>query len=168
LVAGETDAQEGRCELEPHSGASMTLAETISAVPELYEEGNESTARLLLRSGYLDSPQTLTVEDVEDALRRDPALADRWLERGHDQRLAGGWGIECDHGEYRVQSYTSGRHLVEKKKLHAVAEFIVRYVGFIGDVLSRYRTPRHYGERMHRSARIPANPRWWSASPGYL
>ena len=42
----------------------MTLAETISAVPELYEEGDESTARLLLRSGYLDQPQALTVEDA--------------------------------------------------------------------------------------------------------
>ena len=100
----------------------MTLAETISAVPELYEEGDESTARLLLRSGYLDQPQALTVEDVEDALRRNPDLADRWMERGHDQRLSGGWGIECDHGQYKVQSYAGDGGLVEKKKLHAFAK----------------------------------------------
>jgi hypothetical protein len=43
----------------------MTLAERISEVPELYEAGNESTARLLRNSGYLDAPQALTVEDVE-------------------------------------------------------------------------------------------------------
>jgi hypothetical protein len=82
----------------------MTLAERISEVPELYEEGNESTARLLSKSGYLDAPQALTVEDVEQALEQHPELADRWLERGHDQRLSGGWGIECDHGQYKVQS----------------------------------------------------------------
>jgi hypothetical protein len=87
----------------------------------------------------------LKVEEVEDALRRHPSLADRWLERGQDQRLAGGWGIECDHGQYRVQSYASGRHLLEKRKLHAVAEFVVRYVGFIRDVLDRYRRPRRSG-----------------------
>ena len=70
----------------PH-GVPMTLAERISEVPELYEEGNESTARLLSKSGYLDAPQaSLTVEDVEQALLRHPELADRWLERGHDQR----------------------------------------------------------------------------------
>ncbi|MCX7280122.1 MAG: hypothetical protein NTX21_00850 [Alphaproteobacteria bacterium] len=54
----------------------MTLAETISAVPELYEQGDESTARRLLATGYQDQPQALTVEDVEAALRRDPDLAD--------------------------------------------------------------------------------------------
>jgi hypothetical protein len=148
----------------------MILAEKISAMPELYERGDESTARMLLGSGYLDSPQALTVKDVEEALRRHPGLADRWLERGHDQRLAGGWSIECDHGQYKVQSYAGGDALVEKKKLHAVAEFIVRYVGFIGDVLSRHRARgfRITQSHMERSARIARNPNWWSTSPGYL
>ena len=34
------------------------------------------------------------------------------------------------------------RHLVDRKKLHAVAEFVVRYVGFIREVLGRHRGPR--------------------------
>src|SRR5258706_2627715 len=117
----------------------MTLAERVSEVPERYEKGGESTAHLLDDTGYLDAPQALNVEDVEQALAHHPALADHWLERGHDQRLTGGWGIECDHGQYRVQNYAKRRYLLERNKLHAVAEFIVRYVAFIGDVLSRYR-----------------------------
>ena len=125
----------------------MTLAEMISEVPEVYERGDVSTARLLSNAGYLDEPQALTVADVEQALAHHPELADRRLERGHDQRLAGGWGIECDHGQYRVQSYASGRHLMEREKLHAVAEFIVRYVAFIGDVLSRHRVRAFRGRR---------------------
>ncbi|HEY2008724.1 MAG TPA: hypothetical protein VGH23_07045 [Rhizomicrobium sp.] len=147
-----------------------TLAEKISEMPEAYERGDESTARLLLHSGYLDSPQALTVEDVEEALKRHPELADRWLERGRDQRLVGGWGIECDHGQYKVQNYAGGRALVEKKKLHAVAEFIVRYVRFVGDVLSRYRARgfRASQSHMERSARIARNPNWWPTSPGFL
>lgn len=123
----------------------MSLAEKISEVPELYDRNNKSTACLLKDLGFLNSPEPLKVEEVEDALQRHPSLADRWLERGQDQRLAGGWGIECDHGQYRVQSYASGRHLLEKRKLHAVAEFVVRYVGFIRDVLDRYRRPRRSG-----------------------
>ena len=115
----------------------MSLAEKVSEVPELYDKKDESTACLLREAGLLDSSQPLEVADVEQALRHHPSLADRWLERGHDQRLVGGWGIECDHGQYRVQSFSSGRHLVERKKLHAVAEFVVRYVGFIREVLGR-------------------------------
>jgi len=119
----------------------MTLAEKIAEVPELYDKKDESTACLLRDIGFLDRPQALKVEEIEEALGHHPGWADKWLERGHDQRLSGGWGIECDHGQYRVQHYSTGRHLLEKKKLHAVAEFVVRYVGFIRDVRNRYRRP---------------------------
>jgi hypothetical protein len=119
----------------------MTLAERISEVPVLYDKENESTAHLLKDTGFLDRPQSLKVQEVEDALRHHPDWADRWLERGRDQRLAGGWGIECDHGRYRVQNFSNRRYLMEQKKLHAVAEFIVRYVGFIRDVLDRNPRP---------------------------
>jgi hypothetical protein len=69
-----------------------------------------------------------------------------------------------------VQSYANGRHLVDQRKLHAVAEFIVRYVAFMGDVLSRYRARgfRRSQSHMERSAQIPRNPNWWAASPGLL
>ncbi len=148
----------------------MTLAERISEVPELYEQGDESTARLLLLTGYLDQPQALTVADVEDALVKHPGLMDRWLKRGHDQQLVGGWGIDSDHGAYRVQRYAGGRALVEPKKLHAVAQFVVRYVAFIGDVLSRHRAQafRITQSPMERPARVARNLDWWSASPGFL
>ncbi len=116
-----------------------TLAEKISEVPELYDRTDKSTACLLKDTGILNSPEPLKVEEVEEALRHHPDRADKWLARGRDQLLAGGWGIECDHGRYRVQSFSSGRHLLEQKKLHAVAEFVVRYVGFIRDVLNHSR-----------------------------
>jgi len=115
-----------------------TLAEKVSEVPDLYDKENKSTACLLRDIGFLDAPQPLKVEAVEDALKHHPRLADRWLERVRDQRLTGGWGIECDHGQYRVQSFSSGSHLMERAKLHAVAEFVVRYVGFIREVVNRY------------------------------
>jgi hypothetical protein len=124
--------------------ADKTLAEKVSEVPELYDRTSKSTACLLKDLGLLNSPEPLKVEEVEDALRHHPSLADRWLERGQDQRLAGGWGIEREHGQYRVQSYASGRHFLEKKKLHAVAEFVVRYIGFIRDVLDRDRRLGHH------------------------
>jgi hypothetical protein len=123
----------------------MTLAERISEVPMRFEKEDKSTAHLLEEIGFLDEPRLLKVEQVEEALAHHPDLADRWLERGRDQLLNGGWGIECSHGQYRVQSFSSGRHLLERKKLHAVAEFIVRYVGFIREVLERDRRPAPAG-----------------------
>jgi hypothetical protein len=116
----------------------MSLAQRVSEVPDAYEHSNLSTVRLLADAGYLDKPQSLTVGDVEEALEEDPNLAELWLERGRDQRLAGGWGIEHDRGRYRVQNFSSGQYLVEQDRLHACAEFIVRYVGFIYEVVRRY------------------------------
>lgn len=115
----------------------MRLAEKISEVPELYERREASTATLLKETGFLEAPDRLTVEDVEQVLSKKPKLAERWLERGHDQQIVGGWGIERDHGQYRVQNFGNGMHMRDANRPHAVAEFVVRYVRFIGEVLRR-------------------------------
>lgn len=113
------------------------LAERIIEVPELYERREASTATLLKETGFLEAPDALDVGDVEDALSQRPKLAEDWLKRGHDQQIVGGWGIERDHGQYRVQNFGSGMHMREPDRVHATAEFVVRYVRFIGDVLRR-------------------------------
>jgi hypothetical protein len=115
----------------------MSLAQRVSEIPDAYEHGNLSTSQLLAQTGYLERPQQLTVTEVQVALEDDPKLAELWLERGRDQRLAGGWGIELEDDHYRVQSYSSGQYLLERNRLHACAEFIVRYVGFIRDSVKR-------------------------------
>jgi len=85
------------------------------------------------------------VEEVEEALEHHPSRAD------------GGWSADTTScwradgvsnaimANIACKSYSSGRHLLEKKKLHAVAEFVVRYVGFIRAVLLRYRPPAPTG-----------------------
>ena len=60
-----------------------------------------------------------------------------WFKRGHDQRIAGGWGIECDGDTYRIQSFANGETVVVSNPIRACAEFVVRYVKFIGDVQAR-------------------------------
>jgi len=115
----------------------MSLAQRVSEVPDAYEHSNLSTIQLLAQTGYMDRPQSLTVGDVEQALKEDPGLAELWLERGRDQRLAGGWGIEHEGDHYRVQNYASGEHLLEPDRMRACAEFIVRYVGFIQQAMTR-------------------------------
>ena len=118
---------------------SSNLAEKVTKVPELFEARDSSTATLLKQSGYLDAPQALKVADVEEELAHQPKLADQWLKRGHDQRLVGGWGVECEGGKYVLRDFSGRTRIAEKGKAHAVAEFVVRYVGFIAKVLSRHR-----------------------------
>jgi hypothetical protein len=113
------------------------LAEQVTTIPERFEAGNKSTAILLKEVGFPERRGDLSVEEVEDALRQSPGLADKWLKRGSEQRLAGGWGIEHEGEEYRVQSFSDGRHDLETDRFRACALFVVRYVQFIGDVQAR-------------------------------
>ncbi len=118
---------------------TSALAEQVSEVPRKYEMGQKSTARLLKDVGFPEKRQALSVEDMERALAEDPDLAVLWFKRGNDQRFAGGWGIECEGEEYRIQSYDGGGGVIVHDRLRACAEFVVRYVTFIGDVQARTR-----------------------------
>jgi hypothetical protein len=118
---------------------SSQLAERITHLPKFYEAGEKSTATLLQEAGLPDTG-SLPAEEVEEVLRRDPDLTDLWLERGSDQRLARGWGIERDiNGTYQLQNFSNGTSIIEHSRTRACAQFIVRYVGVIGDVLTRKR-----------------------------
>jgi hypothetical protein len=113
------------------------IAETIAKIPERYEHTDRSTACLLEDAGFPDLRGAVNVDDVEQALHAYPELVDQWMKRSQDQRIAGGWGIECEGTDYRVQSYSGGDHLIIEDRFRACAEFIVRYVRFIGDVQAK-------------------------------
>jgi hypothetical protein len=118
-------------------GMASQLAEKVAHLPERFAESDCSTARLLAETGYLDRPQDLKVEDLEQALAEEPALMERWLDRGHDQMLAGGWGIERDGEAYHVQSFDGDGELVVTNRTRATAEFAVRYLRVIAGVMRR-------------------------------
>jgi len=113
------------------------LADKVAHLPERFEKSDCSTARLLAETGYLDRPQDLKVEDLEQALAEDPALMDYWIARGHDQMLAGGWGIEREGEAYHIQSFDGGGGLVVENRIRATAEFAVRYLNVIAAVMRR-------------------------------
>jgi len=116
---------------------NLEITQRVVQIPEVYEGGTKSTATLLRETGALEETSGLEVEKVVEVLRRKPELLDLWLQRGKDQRLAGGWGIERENGEYRVQNFADGRHLFTPDPVRAVAEFLVRYLGFIGEASKR-------------------------------
>lgn len=111
----------------------------IVEVPEEYSKHDRSTGRLLEDMGFPEARDLLKTKDVEQILREEPRLVDLWVKRGKDQRYSGGWGIECLRGRYRVVSYGDGhKHPWEEDKFKACAEFVVRYLCFIGEVQLRY------------------------------
>lgn len=120
------------------SGPISDLAERVSEIPRRFEQGDCSTAALLEETGFLEAPERLTVQDMEQALEHDPKLADDWMERGRDQRLTGGWGIEREQGKYCVRSFAGGGAWLEEDRLHATAQFAVRYLRFMGEVMRRH------------------------------
>jgi hypothetical protein len=115
----------------------MTLAEKVSEVPRLFDEGNKSTARLLKDFGFPEKRTSVSVDDIEAVLQRRPRLAELWFKRCHDQLLAGGWSIEQENGHWRIQNFSNHQQLVVEDRTRACAEFIVRYVAFIGEVQAR-------------------------------
>ena len=116
---------------------SLELAEKVSELPKRYAEGNKSTARLLKDVGFPETRGAITVDEIETVLKRRPRLADLWLTRRHDQLLAGGWGIERRDDHWRIQNFSDHRHLDVKDPIRACAEFVMRYVAFIGEVQAR-------------------------------
>jgi hypothetical protein len=120
------------------------FARKIGHVPERYAHSNRSTARLLEEAGFPEARGAVRVDEVEDVLRHEPYLIDLWLRRSHDQRYAGGWGIERTGDHYRVRSFADKTASAWKGRTRACAEFVARYVQFIGEVQARARRPQPF------------------------
>jgi hypothetical protein len=80
------------------------------------------------------------VEDLEVALAREPELTQAWIARGHDQMMASGWGIERDGETYRVLSFGGGGRMEVNDPIRATAEFAVRYLRVIAEVMRHQRS----------------------------
>ncbi len=125
----------------------IEIADRISRLPETYAATDCSTATLIQESGFLEAPEELGAEDVEKIMRDKPRLTERWLERWNDQRIAGGWVMDCEDGAYHLKNFSTGREIVIGDKFQACAEFAVRYVRRIGRVIAKYESPSQPGYR---------------------
>jgi hypothetical protein len=117
------------------------IADRICHLPEEYDRCDRSTASLIGDSGLVEAPDALAPAEVEDILKEEPKLLDLWLRRGGDQRITGGWVIDCEDGQYRLKNFETGRSSLIADKFKACAEFIVRYVSRIGVVIRKYKRP---------------------------
>jgi hypothetical protein len=114
------------------------VAEKICHIPVVFDATDCSTAQLVERSGLRDVPDALTEPEVEEILREEPKLADLWLERAGDQRLVGGWVMDCKGRSYYLKNFKSGRDCTFADRYKACAAFVVHYIDLIRHVLDKY------------------------------
>jgi hypothetical protein len=112
----------------------MTLDEVIANVlriPELYLVGNASPSTLVAQSGYLTHSQQVTEQQIADAIRRDPAIVEKWLQWAADKRVSEGWYFsETAGGEFVVGYFSKHKGHANvttySDKVLACAAFIKR------------------------------------------
>jgi hypothetical protein len=114
------------------------VTEEIAQIPEHYQSSPCSTASLIEESGLLDRPEALTTNGVEGVLRDHPDWVEQWMARGGDQRIAGGWVLECEGERYRLKDFSTGKSAFFDDRYRACAQFVVRYVRRIADIMRRY------------------------------
>ena len=114
------------------------IAKQIAHLPETYDTSDWSTAALIQKSGLLESREELSAADIEPILRAEPGLTEEWHRRWGDQRIAGGWVMDCEGDSYRLKHFETGRTVLIGDKYRAFSEFIARYIRRIGRVIAKY------------------------------
>jgi hypothetical protein len=109
------------------------MIENVCRIPADFRAlQTRSVVDLVKSSGYLDDPDSLTVEAVTLHLRSNPGLVDAWLMYSRDKRSRSGWYIrKAGDGKYEVGWYPDGERLALTDSVLATAEFIVREMGTI-------------------------------------
>jgi hypothetical protein len=115
------------------------LTENICGVPELYEQGEESTASLMKKAGILDMPVPLQTREIREVLTERPELASGWFKRVKDQRLSDGWVMDCVGDQFLLRNVATGVSQTFSDRIEACAAFIAGYVSRIRDVQMKYR-----------------------------
>lgn len=95
----------------------MKISDTIDGlvhIPrEYYSKDTVSFLQLLKDTGYWDVHDQISVEDIREALTRDPECVDEWIQYSEDQRTDAGWCInEMENKKYVVRYKIRDAHFV--------------------------------------------------------
>lgn len=89
--------------------ANANIVEEIISIPVSFTNSNKSPADLLVASGYLESPEAITVDILADALRKSPEYIESWLIWSDDKRTDSGWYFQRKSGEDFLVGYYPAR-----------------------------------------------------------
>ncbi len=99
----------------------------IISLPALFQQGGKTPVDLLRESGYLESPDSVSVDAVAEALRESPELVDRWLIWSENKRTDSGWYFErTESGDYIIGYFPAGKVASQtfRDPYSAAAQFI--------------------------------------------
>jgi hypothetical protein len=109
------------------------VVERVCRLPIDFRDGTKSPLQLVRDSGYLENPVALTIEAVEDALRRKPELVDEWLGWSEDKRVSSGWYFLKAGTQFVVGYYPRGEKRLYADRIAACADFVIHDVASISD-----------------------------------
>jgi hypothetical protein len=103
------------------------VVERVCFIPrDMRADENVSPMTLFVRSGYLDAPDSLTVESVLAFLRSTPEAVDEWILHGENKRTADGWQFYRKGAGFEIRLAPDGEREWFDSPDVACAEFIVR------------------------------------------
>ncbi|MEI9932616.1 MAG: hypothetical protein WDM89_19300 [Rhizomicrobium sp.] len=107
-----------------------SVVERLCSIPvDFHKQQNVSAVRLMERSGYLETPEVLTVENLKPYLARHRDLIDRWIQWSEDQRSHPAWVFGRGQAGYFLYCIpANGEDYVFDDGCQACAEFIIRVV----------------------------------------
>ena len=107
------------------------IATEIVTIPRKFHTRAMSIFDLLKETGYFKLHNEVSVSDIRNALARDPACVQEWLQYIDDQRCSSSWYFVLnDEGLYEVGFYDSNtdparsNQVVYENAMDACAAFI--------------------------------------------
>jgi hypothetical protein len=108
-----------------------SIVSAVCQIPIAYRKPDgESLQQLVLRSGYFDNPDELSVDAVEEFLRDKPELVNQWFYFCEDKRTSSGWYI-VDDGQRFLVGQIGGQAVAFLDRVSACAEYVVREIGSV-------------------------------------
>jgi hypothetical protein len=107
------------------------IATGIVTIPRKFHTRAMSIFDLLKETGYFELHNEVSVSDIRNALARDPACVQEWMQYIDDQRCSSSWYFVLnDEGLYEVGFYDSNtdparsNQVVYENAMDACAAFI--------------------------------------------
>ena len=75
------------------------VATQIVTIPRRMHSEDKSPFDLLKQTGYFELHDQLSVSDIREALTRDPACVQEWMQYCSDRRTSSGWYIRLNDEE---------------------------------------------------------------------
>ena len=116
---------------------SISVAAAVCRLPVVFRSmGDHSMVDLLAISGYRPGLTSLTRDGLVAVLRGEPTLVDAWLTQSVDKRGPSGWFFSSENPSFVVGFYPRGPRMAFTDPTEACAEFILREVDAMADLIS--------------------------------